>query len=91
MHQHDATQSHWLTRPATIRKLWWGFGLVLALTVVAQWFIPLEGGFGLDGTFGFYAWYGFGTCALMIFIAKAIGVVLKRPDDYYANREEDEA
>ena len=27
-------EEHWLTRPASIRKLWWGFSAVLALTLV---------------------------------------------------------
>ena len=40
--------SHWLTRPATIRKLWWGFSIVLALTVAAQLFVDVKGYFGVD-------------------------------------------
>jgi len=74
---------HWLTRPATIRKLWIGFSVVLALTVLAQWFIPIKGYFGIDGMFGFAAWYGFGCCVLMVFGAKALGALLKRPEDYF--------
>ena len=31
----------------------------------------------------FYAWYGFGTCVLMVAGAKLLGVLLKRPDSYY--------
>ncbi len=83
MSEPHSVRKHWLVRPETIRKLWWAFGVVLALTVIAQFFIPLEGHFGLDGAFAFHAWYGFAVCAAMIFAAKAIGVVLKRPDDYY--------
>ena len=83
-------EPHWLTRPATIRKLWWGFGVVLALTVLAQFAIPIEGHFGIDRLFGFHAWYGFIACAAFILIAKAIGVLIKRPDTYYEARVEDE-
>lgn len=91
MDQPNDRETHWLTRPATIRKLWWVFGGVLALTVIAQFFVPLEGHFGVDGLFAFNAWYGFLACAAMIFIAKGLGLLLKRPDDYYERREEGEA
>lgn len=76
-------QAHWLTRPETIRRLWMLFALVLALTVGAQLFVDAHGHFALDGTFGFNAWYGFGTCVVMIFFAKLLGLALKRPDTYY--------
>ena len=74
---------HWLTRPSTIRALWIGFAVVLALTVLAGLLVEAHGYFGLDGTFGFNAWYGLGTCVAMIVLAKGLGALLKRPDDYY--------
>lgn len=76
-------QSHWLTRPATIRLLWIMLCAVLALTVLAQIAFPIEGHFGLDGSFGFNAWYGFAVCAAMILAAKLLGACLKRRDTYY--------
>ncbi|HEY7776509.1 MAG TPA: hypothetical protein VIC02_08205 [Kineobactrum sp.] len=75
--------NHWLTRPATIRRLWWIGSVVLALTVALQWLIPIEGHFGVDGWFGYGALFGFFSCVLMVFAAKLLGKVLKRPDDYY--------
>lgn len=74
---------NWLERPGTIRMLWGVFIAILAATVVAEFFVQPHGYFGLDGTFGFNAWYGFATCVAMIVIAKALGVLLKRPDTYY--------
>lgn len=73
----------WLYRPHNWRKLWWGFGIVLALTVLAQIAVHVHAHFGFDGWPGFNAVYGFGSCALMVIAAKLIGVVLKRPEDYY--------
>ncbi len=81
--------SHWLTRPATIRKLWWGFSIVLALTVAAQLFIYIKGYFGVDGWFGFGALFGFLSCLVMVLVAKALGFVLKRNEDYYAAGDDD--
>lgn len=80
---------HWLVRPATIRKLWWGFSIVLALTVAAQVFIYVKGYFDADGWFGFGAVFGFLSCLAMVLFAKAIGVFLKRSEDYYADGDDD--
>ena len=75
---------HWLDDPRNVRRLWRGFVAVLALTVLAEVFVPLHPHFGVEGWFGFNAWYGFGVCALMIVGAKALALVLKRRDTYYA-------
>ena len=42
---------HWLVRPASIRRLWIGFAVVLALTVLAQAVVSIKGYFGVDGWF----------------------------------------
>ena len=76
-------KQHWLVRPQTIRQLWRVFALILAATVVAGLFVHGHAYFWLDGTFAFNAWYGLTTCVAMIVVAKALAVVLKRPDSYY--------
>ena len=76
-------ERHWLTRPETIRKLWAIFIAVLAATVLAELLIEHEAHFGIDGSFGFHAWYGFLACAALIVFAKLLGLLLKRPDTYY--------
>lgn len=74
---------HWLVRRRSIRVLWIVFVAVLAVFVVGDVFIYGHPYFGLDGTFAFYAWYGLLTCVVMILLAKAMGVLLKRKDTYY--------
>ena len=87
---NDSDQNdHWLVRPSTIRLLWWVFGGVLALTVLAQLFIGVKGYFGVDGWFGFGAAYGFLACLAMVLVAKGLGYVLKRSEDYYEEGEGD--
>ena len=76
-------RQHWLTRPATIRRLWWIFAVVLALTVLAEAFVAARPHFQVESIFGFNAWFGFLACAALIGVAKLLGLVLKRPDRYY--------
>ena len=80
---------HWLVRPATIRKLWIGFSIVLAAVVLAQTVVYIKGYFGVDAWFGFGAVYGFVCCLLMVLVAKLLGLVLKRSQDYYDEPDED--
>jgi sterol desaturase/sphingolipid hydroxylase (fatty acid hydroxylase superfamily) len=78
----------WLVRPSSIRILWIVFSIVLALTVLAQFFIKIKGYFGVDDWFAFGAVYGFGSCLLMVVFAKLLGFVLKRDEDYYSEEDE---
>ncbi len=79
---------HWLVRPESIRLLWRVFIALLALTVAAEFFVAHEPYFGIDGYFGFNAWFGFLACAALILFAKGLGAFLKRPDDYYDERDD---
>lgn len=81
---------HWLDDPDNIRKLWRGFLVVLALTVVAGLVVDLHPHFAIEAWPGFNAAYGFVTCAAMIVGAKVMGIFLKRGDAYYAEDQRDE-
>ena len=85
----DSESGHYLGRPQVIRRLWWGFSIVLVLTVLAQLVFPVKGYFAVDGWFGFGAVYGFLACLAMVLVAKALGTVLKRPRDYYPEGRDD--
>ena len=76
---------HWLARPATIRKLWIGFAIVLALLGAADFLVHKHEHVGPDGWFGFYWVYGFGACVAMVVFAKVLGVLIKRADTYYGD------
>jgi hypothetical protein len=80
--------AHWLTRQSTIRRLWQVSLALLALLVLAGALVEQHPHFGIDAVFAFPAWYGFGACIVLIVIAKAIGLLLKRPDDYYPPERE---
>ena len=86
---NDPDSGHFLTRPRTIRGLWWIFSVLLALTVLAQLVFYVKGYFTVDGWLGFGAIYGFLSCLLMVLFARALRVFLKRPGDYYRERDDD--
>jgi uncharacterized membrane protein len=79
----------WLARPSTIRLLWWVFAAVLALSVAAQALFKVKGYFGADGWFAFGAVYGFLSCLAMVLVAKGLGYLLKRRQDYYREADDD--
>ena len=81
-------RKHWLDEPRNVRRLWRGFLVVLALTVLAELAVELHPHFEVEGLFGFHAAYGFLACLAMILVAKGLGLLLKRPDDYYEARDE---
>lgn len=74
---------HWLVRKSTIRGLWIAFAAALVATVLMDLVIEPHPYFGLDGTLGFGAWFGFASCVVLIAVAKALGAILRRPDTYY--------
>ncbi|MDP1900381.1 MAG: hypothetical protein Q8K96_07995 [Rubrivivax sp.] len=79
---------HWLDEPRNVKRLWRGFLVVLALTVLAEFVVHLHPYFEIESVFGFSAWFGFMACAAMIGVAKALALVLKRPDTYYGKRDD---
>lgn len=74
---------HWLVRPATVRLLIRGGIAVLVLTVLAEAIVPIHGHHGFDEFPGFPALFGFLSCVAMVLVAKVMGLVLKRDEDYY--------
>ncbi len=79
----DERGKHWLVRRRTIRILWIVLSVTLAITVLFDLVVDQYVIFGVEGIFGFAAWYGVLACVAMIFAAKGLGFFLKRPDRFY--------
>jgi len=88
MNKHES--DHWLVRPTTIKRIWQVSIAVLAALVLLQLVIKVKGYFGVDGWLGFGAAFGFFSCVAMVLAAKALGLVLKRDEDYYTKGEPDD-
>jgi uncharacterized membrane protein len=63
--------------------------VVLALTVAAHAVFDVKGYFGVDGWYGFGAIFGFLACVMMVVVAKGLGFLLKRDQDYYREQDHD--
>jgi membrane protease YdiL (CAAX protease family) len=81
-------KTHWLDEPRHVKLLWRLFLGILVLVVVIGALIPLHPHFDLESLFGFYAWFGFIACAVMILVAKGLALLIKRPDTYYRERDD---
>jgi hypothetical protein len=81
-------KTHWLDEPRHVKLLWRLFLVILVLAVVIGALIPLHPNFDLEALFGFYAWFGFIACAVMIMAAKGLALLLKRSDTYYRERDD---
>ena len=76
-------KQNWFYRKSSIKKLWIGTWVILALTVIAELFVHLHPHFKVEAIFAFHAWYGFLACVAMVVFAKLLGYLIKRKDDYY--------
>jgi hypothetical protein len=78
-------EDHRLARPATIKTLRNAAIAALAGAVIADLAVEHHPHFGIDGSFAFGGWFGFLSCALLAVVAKLVGALLQRPDNYYDN------
>lgn len=79
---------HWLYRKENLPKLWIAMIVLLVVSLIPEFFVHHhphfeDQGIHVDASWGFFAWYGFITCAAMVVGAKLLGFVLKRKDTYY--------
>jgi len=74
---------HWLVRPTTIKLLWIGGLALLGFVTWLGTTVHPHATFGIEGTLGFYSWYGFATCVAMVIFAKLLGLGLSKKDTYY--------
>lgn len=74
---------YWLDDRRNISKIFWGLCVLCLGVFVADAFYEKHGEFEVEHYFGFYALFGFAAYVGLIFSAKALRKLLKRPEDYY--------
>ena len=75
---------HWILKKENIKKLWVCSIVLLVSLILVQLIFPIKGHFEVESWIGFGAWFGFIACILMILFSKILGLVVKKPEDYYA-------
>ncbi|MGB5306785.1 MAG: hypothetical protein WBO06_13915 [Gammaproteobacteria bacterium] len=66
-----------------MRRLSVIFTVLLGVSVLAEFLVHTHARFGVDGSYGFHAWFGGVACAAIIAVSKLLGIFLKRKDTYY--------
>jgi len=73
----------WFDRPEIQRRLWIMLYLTCALTLVPDLWREESAVFGFEDFFGFHAFLGFTSCAVLIILSKIVGRFLKVKETYY--------
>ena len=76
-----------LDKPQNVTRIVYGLYAICALLVIADLFYHKHPYFEVEHMFGFYGWYGFVMCALLVICAKGMRVVLMRREDYYSPKD----
>lgn len=79
----SSAKTYWLDDSRNVDRLVYGFYAVCAVLVGIDIFVPKHGPFGLEHVFGFYGWFGFIACVVLVLVAKQLRRVLMRAEDYY--------
>ncbi len=92
----DATRSHdaatasargekkyWLDDPRNVRKIYGGLWIVCGLLVTADLLYEKHIEFPIERIRGFFAFYGFVSCVLLVLAAKQLRKIVGRGEDYY--------
>lgn len=67
---------------------WRILAAVLAMLVMAEFFIHHHAYFGIEDKPGFYILWGFIASAGLVVLGVLLGKLLKRPEGYYQNNDE---
>lgn len=70
-------------KPKNVKNLLRVFYLSLFVLLGADFFLHKHDHIAIGNALEFYAFYGFISCVLLIFIAKVLRVIIKRDEKYY--------
>jgi hypothetical protein len=74
---------YWLDEPRNINLIVWALYAICALLLLADVFVHKHGPYAIEHKFGFYGIFGFLGCVALVLAARALRVVLMRPENYY--------
>jgi hypothetical protein len=74
---------YWLDDMRNVDKLVYTLYAICAGLLLIDVLVPKHGPFAIEHWFGFYGIYGFVACVGLVLAARALRVILMRPEDYY--------
>jgi len=75
-----------LDSPENRKRIRMYFYIALVVLLILDFFVPKVGHLKWEEAPEFFAAYGFVSCIVLIFVAKLLRIIVKRPEDYYENR-----
>jgi len=74
---------YWLDDSRNVDRIVWGVYGICAFLFLIDILVPKHGPFSVEHVFAFYGVFGFVACVGLVLAAKALRVILMRPEDYY--------
>jgi hypothetical protein len=79
----------WFTKTKNANKVFLGLALVCFVLFLADFTYNKHGHFHIEEIPGFYGAYGFFMFTALILVAKALRLLIKRPENYYGDKAVD--
>jgi len=76
----------WVDKPGSANKLFWGLAIISGLLFVGDFTYSKYGKMDVGNIPGFYGVYGFVMFTLLILVAKALRVLIRRPEGFYGDK-----
>ena len=83
MKKRNKKELTFLDIPKNRQRVIWFFYLILVILLAIDLFIHRHGDFPWEETPEFFAVFGFVACVVLVFIAKALRLLVERKEDYY--------
>lgn len=87
MNTPSQEREYWLDRPGNVDKIVRTLYALCGISVLFEFVIEREEKLAFAEWFAFYAWYGFVACVGLVLAAKALRLILMRPENYYTAHE----
>ncbi|MEE9387871.1 MAG: hypothetical protein V3U96_04620 [Paracoccaceae bacterium] len=79
----------WVDRPGSANRIFWALALICAGLFAYDFTFEKHGHFSMENLPGFFGAFGFIAFTAVILGAKALRLLIKRPEDFYAEHSVD--
>ena len=77
----------WVEKPGAPNIMFYGLAIACAVVFLADFTYEKHEKVETANTFGFYGVYGFLAFAFIIFAAKTLRMIIKRPENFYGDQD----